>query len=159
MRAIFIGLLVVITSSVWADGFRPGTDPWGYKQTQSGAWYRPGTDPYPGNAPAWGAPDYRSTSSGWYRPGVDPYPGNARYGRRGGGSSGEVAAFIVGGLLGYYLGDRHNDTPPAPQSVGRYCPQCGQKASMSTANFCSKCGVKLQMEKPVSAGTFSPAPD
>jgi len=123
MRAMIIGLLVVITSSLaWADGFRPGSEPWGYKQTGGGAWYRPGTDPYPGNAPRWGGPEYRPSSGGYYRPGTDPYPGNARYGR--GGSGGEVAAFVIGGLLGYYLGNRH-EPAAAPQPTPTLPPSGG----------------------------------
>jgi ribosomal protein L37E len=160
---VVVATLVAITSLSWADGFRPGTDPWGsspsYRQTPGGTWYQPGVDPYPGDTEyryGYGQ-EYRNTDTGsWYRPGVDPYPGGRRW-----RSNDKTALYVMGAALIVGLQANHDRTP-AP-----ICANCGQQASSTKAQYCSRCGVPLRSNAVVprarepqpQAGTFSPAPD
>lgn len=160
-RIMVTALFVVITSSLgWADGFRPGSSyrDYGGRGYTVGRpdpdWYGGGCCGYTVGRPIYGYgyggrgytighpdPDWYGGGCGYVEPNYDyggrgytigrPNPGWGR----GGDSTGEAAAFVIGGLLGYYLGDR--------QESGPFCSRCGQRASSQGANFCSKCGATL----------------
>lgn len=161
--AIVVLMIGITSCCAWADGYRSGSEPYGYHQQQyaqasDGSWYQPGTEPYGYHPSGSGygpvdqytgspgyTPEYRKVGGTWYRPGTDPIPGNSRYGYGRQSRDNKTALYIVGAavIIGL-LANRHNETPARD-------PESRQPAVTAPSP---------QPQLPAqNAGSFSPAPN